>query len=98
MTDWIKANKMYLLIGVVIIATLGIYYFVPLEKDISENDLEAIGLKQKNIDSQEAKETETDAKAETINEQQEKILIDVKGAVTSPGVYEVKQEIGLLML
>jgi competence protein ComEA len=85
MVDWLKVNKMYLLIGVVILAALGIYYFLPLEKEHSGNEIENEWVETETVSS--PKEIENEPVAVS-SEQQEKILIDVKGAVTSPGVYE----------
>jgi competence protein ComEA len=88
MTDWIKTNKMYLLIGFVIFVALGIYYFMPTEKGNSENglDTEWQETENKSVENEQEKEMETGI--ETNVDVQEKIVIDVKGAVTTPGVYE----------
>jgi competence protein ComEA len=86
MVDWLKMNKMYVFIGVVIIAALGIYYFSPLEKDHSEES----GIEDEWIETETTslpKESESEL-VPVPDEQQEKMLIDVKGAVASPGVYE----------
>lgn len=85
MVDWLKVNKMYLFIGVVIMAALGIYYFLPTEKDHSENGIDNEWIETETIST--TKEIENESVAVS-GEQQEKILIDVKGAVASPGVYE----------
>src|SRR3954453_23511910 len=85
MVDWLTVNKMYLLIGVAILAALGIYYFLPLEKEHSGNEIENEWVETETVSS--PKEIENEPVAVS-SEQREKILIDVKGAVTSPGVYE----------
>jgi competence protein ComEA len=87
MIDWLKANKMYLLIGVVIMAALGIYYFVPLEKDHSGNEIENEWMETERVSLPKEIENES---VVVSSEQEEKIVIDVKGAVTSPGVYEAE--------
>ena len=39
MSDWLKANKMYLLLGVLIAAALAIYYFMPAYAESEKNNL-----------------------------------------------------------
>jgi len=87
MIDWIKENKMYLLIGFVIMVALGIYYFVPLEKDNFESgsEMDWLETESNSVEEDHEIELEVETNATVL---QEKILIDVKGAVTIPGVYE----------
>ena len=87
MTDWVRTNKMYVLIGVIMMISFGIYYFFPLESGNSKNSIEN--------DWSETEEATGEANVEKENEVesipntlQTKIFVDVKGAVTSPGVYE----------
>ena len=90
MTEWIRTNKMYVLIGVIIILSLGIYCFYPLEKGISEKNVandwteSEEKIEEANVDKE--KEVESIS-----NPVQEKIFVDVKGAITSPGVYEASK-------
>ena len=87
MTEWIRTNKMYVLIGVIIILSLGIYYFFPLENGNSEKSVENDWLESEEkigeVNAEKEKEVESIS-----NSSQAKIFVDVKGAVTSPGVYE----------
>lgn len=87
MSDWIKENKMYLLIGLVIVLALGVYYFVPLEKEPSERGLETEWMETENSRVEDDPEIETEVETNA-DVTQERIVIDVKGAVTTPGVYE----------
>ncbi|MCQ6273612.1 helix-hairpin-helix domain-containing protein [Bacillus sp. V3B] len=87
MVDWLKVNKIYFFIGVVIIVALGVYYFLPFENDLSGKENEWI--ETETISS--PKETEEESIVVS-GEQQEKVLIDLKGAVKSPGVYEANSE------
>ncbi len=86
MIDWLKDNKKYLWIVILIVLTIIIYFLVPSEKNFSNNavnsdwmEIEDRGLLE---DGQEKAEIDEGT------EKQEKILIDVKGAVVAPGVYE----------
>jgi competence protein ComEA len=88
MTDWMKANKMYLLIGILVVTALGIYYFFPLQKDNLVNNTNTDWEKSETASANEQNVIETEGKT-NISEPIERILVDVKGAVTSPGVYEV---------
>ena len=87
MTDWIRTNKMYVLIGVIMMLSLGIYYFFPLESGNSKNSIENdwSETEEKTGEANVEKENEVESIS---NPLQAKIFVDVKGAVTSPGVYE----------
>jgi competence protein ComEA len=87
MTEWIRTNKMYVLIGVIIILCLGIYYFFPLEKGSSQKSVENNWLESE--EKIEEANVEKENEVESIsNPSQAKIFVDVKGAITTPGVYE----------
>ena len=88
MTDWIRSNKMYVLIGVIMMISLGIYYFFPLENGKSKESIENDWLESEEGFGEV--HTEKGNAVEPIsNITPAKIFVDVKGAVTSPGVYEV---------
>lgn len=86
MTDWIKANKMYLFVGVLIIAALAIYYFMP-EKQ--ENAINADSQWQEEA-AEPLKEQQKEKEAAVNQAKPETIMVDVKGAVVNPGVYEAE--------
>jgi competence protein ComEA len=87
MTEWIRTNKVYVLIGVIIILSLGIYHFSPLGKENSEKIVENDWLESE--EKIEEANVEKENKVESLsNSSQAKIFVDVKGAITSPGVYE----------
>lgn len=84
MTKWIMKNKLYVLMSFIIVCMLSIYFFLPtteatLEQEQS-NPIELDNTVENALDS----ETEIDS-----NKQPEKMWVDIKGAVMSPGVYEV---------
>jgi len=84
--DWLKGNKMYLLIAMLVVLTIAIYFLVPTEKDLTEN---AVNNDWMNAENDKLLENKQDDLGEGITmEEKEKILIDVKGAVVAPGVYE----------
>ena len=80
--DWVKANKVYLAGGVFII--IAVVYFMLREelapKDLFENDEAWLGNEQQLL-SEPTEQNEVEEKI---------IMIDVKGAVETPGVYEAK--------
>jgi competence protein ComEA len=84
MIDWIKNNKMYLMIGGLIIGVLGVLFFFPLEKDNVQNDWESDWIGQEEL---VVKEVDSE---NNLEKQEEVIVVDVKGAVKAPGVYEGK--------
>lgn len=85
MSDWLKANKMYLLLGVLIAAALAIYYFMPAYAEREKNNLTEwedsaeLILQEENLETSQEKA-----------EEKETMVIDVKGAVVKPGVYEAQ--------
>ena len=85
MSDWLKANKMYLLLGVLIAAALAIYYFMPAYAESEKNNVTEWEDSAELIPQEENLETSQE-KAE----EKETMVIDVKGAVVKPGVYEAQ--------
>jgi len=85
MQEWLKGNKMYLLIVILVAVTIGIYFLVPSEKDVTEDALSDDWLEENGEpfgDRQNVQEKEQSS------EEKERIMVDVKGAVASPGVYK----------
>ena len=87
MTDWIRSNKMYVLIGVIMMISLGIYYFFPLENGKSKESIENDWLESEEGFG-EVHTEKGNAVEPTSNITPAKIFVDVKGAIKSPGVYE----------
>ncbi|MBB6445958.1 helix-hairpin-helix domain-containing protein [Bacillus benzoevorans] len=85
MTDWLKANKMYLFVGVLIIAALAIYYFMPAKPENAEPA--DSGWEE---DAAEPLKEEQGQETAAAPVEPEMIMVDVKGAVVNPGVYEAK--------
>ena len=83
MTEWIKTNKMYVLIGVIIILSLGIYYFFPLEKGNSEKSVENDWLESEEKIGEANVEKENEVESIS-NPTQAKIFVDVKGCYHIP--------------
>jgi competence protein ComEA len=91
MSHFIKENKRYILIGIAAIFGFCMYYFLSSNQssDIVELDhhLEEEKLAEsKDIQSEVSTEDE-----QVENTIREKMIIDVKGAVVKPGVYEASQ-------
>lgn len=86
MLEWLKANKMYLFLGVLIVAALVIYYFMPVHKENEKNiateweDSTELLMQEEKIESLQKIE----------ESREETMMVDVKGAVVKPGVYEAQ--------
>jgi competence protein ComEA len=85
MLDWLKANKMYLLLGVLIAAALAIYYFMPVHAKNEKNNAMEWEDSSELLLQEEKLET-----AQKEAEEKETMVVDVKGAVVKPGVYEAQ--------
>ncbi len=85
MSDWLKANKMYLLLGVLIAAALTIYYFMPVQaKNEKNNPIEWEDSAELLLQEEKLETAQKEA------EEKEIMVVDVKGAVVKPGVYEAQ--------
>lgn len=85
MTDWIKTYKLYFIIGGIILVALTVHYFMPVEKEVipeTENEWQDASAKPS---------TELENTADSQNESKGKWMVDVKGAVVNPGVYEAEE-------
>lgn len=83
MIEWIKANK-YFAIGGIIVILAGAYFFLePASEDNNVFDKEEEWLTSEGTVNEEIEEDE---------EQEVIVLVDVKGAVNKPGVYEAEGE------
>lgn len=86
MAEWIKTNKVYVIGGAIAFGAMIYYFLMPPQEtgnvpDINEEWIEA----RENPPQNPAKEEAADV------EQPEAVIVDVKGAVNQPGVYEAKE-------
>lgn len=81
MNEWIKANKLYVA-GALLIAVVSTYFFLKQE----ENPQSFINQEQLFFNE----ENVTPVESEEIEIIEETMIVDVKGAVQFPGVYEAK--------
>lgn len=86
MAEWIKTNKVYVIGGAIAFGAMIYYFLMPLQEtgtvpNINEEWIEA----RENPPQNPAKEEAADV------EQPEAVIVDVKGAVNQPGVYEAKE-------
>ena len=81
----IKRNRKKILI---IISTIIIISLILLKKSLIQNKKDNIKDKIK----EEYQEKEITIKNEKIEKQEEKIYVDIKGAIKAPGVYELEKE------
>ncbi len=84
--EWLKGNKMYLLIAILVVITVAIFFLVPLDKDQSESGISDAWTENEADILIEDKQAEWGE--DRISEEKERIFIDIKGAVASPGLYE----------
>lgn len=86
MIDELKKHKLYVIFGIIILTMLALYFFFPLEKEHIEN---SPGSNWLETDLEQDKSiNELEENGET---KQEKLWIDIKGAIMSPGVYEATE-------
>lgn len=87
MFNWIKSNKMYVLMGIVVVIAFGIYLFIPLEnKELEETSSEWVMS-----ETEEGKNIEVDSDtSDSRKDKEETVWVDIKGAIGRPGVYEVR--------
>ncbi|WP_409972248.1 helix-hairpin-helix domain-containing protein [Bacillus sp. Bva_UNVM-123] len=79
MFDWIRVNKVYI-IGVALVMAVSIYFLLKSDEEhnVLENDYALLSNGQ----------LLSNEEADSIEMEEEIIIVDVKGAVLNPGVYE----------
>jgi competence protein ComEA len=87
MKNLFKHNKPALYIGLILLVVIGVYYFIHLEGNgegaqISDEWME----EELPMDSNEFPSNEMEENPQ----EEENLVVDVKGAINSPGVYEMK--------
>lgn len=86
MKNLIKQNKIPLLIGLVVLMAMAAYYFIPTGKNSADTLVTTDWIKEENANPNEAKADEIQSN----DTEDRSIIIDVKGAIKNPGVYEVQ--------
>lgn len=86
MAEWIKNNKVYFFGGVLALCALLYYFFMPPEKTNGLPGIDQAELAERKGYGKTADEDLTNASV-----QPQLLLVDVKGAVKKPGVYEAKE-------
>ncbi|MDZ5470916.1 helix-hairpin-helix domain-containing protein (plasmid) [Bacillus sp. 31A1R] len=81
MIEWLKTNKVYVVLGCLLTSIVGLYIY-------SQYDFQSIEASDDIWDPSSSLEVDNQEHISTSNEQTSFILIDVKGAVNKPGVYE----------
>ncbi len=87
MKNFLKHNKPALLIGLILLVAIGAYYFIHLEGDGGGTQVSNDWIEEElPMDSNELGSVEL----EESPQKEENLVVDVKGAIKSPGVYEMK--------
>ena len=87
MKNFLKHNKPALLIGLILLVAIGAYYFIHLEGDGGGTQVSNDWIEEElPMDSNEPGSLEL----EESPQEEENLVVDVKGAIKSPGVYEMK--------
>ncbi|GLB58275.1 helix-hairpin-helix domain-containing protein [Cytobacillus sp. NCCP-133] len=86
MTEWIKSNKWYFLGGLFALSALLYYLYMPIQDTNTVPEINQQLLAEKEDDGQNGDEDVAKA-----NGQPQYLLVDVKGAVKKPGVYEAEE-------
>ena len=86
MVEWIKEHKLYLFIGVLLLLVFSYVYFtysMPVEEELQEDWLSL---------NQVENEKEGDLESSSSEPEEPMIMmVDIKGEVLNPGVYEVRE-------
>ena len=86
MVEWIKEHKLYLFIGVLLLLVFSYVYFtysMPVEEELQEDWL---------LLNQVENEKEGDLESSSSEPEEPMIMmVDIKGEVLNPGVYEVRE-------
>ena len=93
MKNFLKHNKPALFIGLILLFAIGAYYFIHLEGDGEGTQVSNDWIEEElSMDSNEpgSLELEENPEEEENPQEEENLVVDVKGAIKSPGVYEMK--------
>ena len=87
MKNFLKHNKPALFIGLILLVAIGVYYFNHLEGDGGGTQVSNDWLEEElPTDSNEPVSLELEENPQ----EEENLVVDVKGAIKSPGVYEMR--------
>ena len=87
MKNFLKHNKPALFIGLILLVAIGVYYFIHLEGDGGGTQVSNEWIEEElPMDSNEPQPLELEENPQ----EEENLVVDVKGAIKSPGVYEMK--------
>ena len=87
MKNFLKHNKPALFIGLILLVAIGAYYFIHLEGDGGGTQVSNEWIEEElPMDSNESQSLELEENPQ----EEENLVVDVKGAIKSPGVYEMK--------
>jgi competence protein ComEA len=92
MKEWVADHKLYLVVGV-LLALGSMYYFFIYQPENSPNQLTGIEKSSASGNTEKKQATgETGKKqSEQTNQKLEKVMVDVKGEIKQPGVYQSNQ-------
>ena len=87
MKNFLKHNKPALFIGLILLVAIGVYYFIHLEGGGGGTQVSNDWIEEElPMDSNEPQSLELEENPQ----EEENLVVDVKGAIKSPGVYEMK--------
>ena len=87
MKNFLKHNKPALFIGLILLVAIGVYYFIHLEGGGGGTQVSNEWIEEElPMDSNEPEPLELEENPQ----EEENLVVDVKGAIKSPGVYEMK--------
>jgi competence protein ComEA len=86
MKNLIKENKTAIIIGLVVIVAIGSYYFIHSEGSKEGTQVSNEWVEEEPINSDKSETNEEQSNVQ----QEEKVIVDLKGAIKYPGVYEVQ--------
>jgi competence protein ComEA len=87
MKNFLKHNKPALFIGLILLVAISAYYFIHLEGDGGGTQVSNDWIEEElPMDSNESQSLELEENPQ----EEENLVVDVKGAIKSPGVYEMK--------
>jgi competence protein ComEA len=87
MKNFLKHNKPALFIGLILLIAIGVYYFIHLEGGGGGTQVSNEWIEEElPMDSNKPEPLELEENPQ----EEENLVVDVKGAIKSPGVYEMK--------